>query len=317
MSYQETLRKSVAEFAPHTNWVRVNEDRLVTYLSDVANRDLQVSHDPTLSDVGDAETRMAFVLMRDATNFGSGWHPHLKKRPGLSGARTTGAALADFFRKEGVPSMAWLQSVDATACAEIFGQTLDPPVSELMERFAQAWHQLGDVVARDYDGRFCNLVEAAHGSALRLSEMLSSIGYFHDIYHYHGLSFPFLKRAQLACYDLSLSLAGDPRSEFGDLDQLTIFVDNLVPHVLKVDGMLTFDQDLDERIEAGILIPSGSPEEIEIRAMAVYAVERLSALADEKGDPVIPLRISDWLWNRGQGPKYKARPRHRTHSVHY
>ncbi len=51
--------------------------------------------------------------------------------------------------------------------------------------------------------------------------------------------------------------------------------------------------------------------------MAVYAVERLAALANDHGDSVIPLRISDWLWNRGQNPAYKARPRHRTLSVHY
>ncbi len=316
-SYQDTLRASVAAIAPETKWVRLNEERLEPYLEQVALRHEQASHDPTLTNVGDAETRIAFVLMRDATNFGSGWHPHLKKRPGLSGARTTGTALAEFFQTEGAPSVAWLQNVDAAACAEIFGQTMDPPIGDLMSHFAEAWRQLGDAVSGRFNGRFGELVAAADGSAVALCNILADIDYFRDIYDYRGRSFPFLKRAQLACYDLSLSLPVDPRCQFNDLNKLTIFVDNLVPHVLKVDGLLQFDDRLNARIDAGELIPPGSPEEIEIRAMAVHVVERLATLAATNGDPVSPLRISDWLWNRGQDPKYKARPRHRTLSVHY
>jgi hypothetical protein len=32
----------------------------------------------------------------------------------------------------------------------------------------------------------------------------------------------------------------------------------------------------------------------------------------------VPPRVLDvWLWNRGQAPEYKARPRHRTRTVYY
>lgn len=137
------------------------------------------------------------------------------------------------------------------------------------------------------------------------------------LYEHEGLTYPFLKRAQLACYDLSLSCPDDARCQFDDLARLTIFTDNLVPHVLKVDGVLVFDPGLQKRIEAGETIPAGSPEEIEIRAMAVYATEKLAALSAKHGDLVMPLRLSDWLWNRGQGPRYKARPRPRIQTVHY
>ncbi len=255
MSHQETLRRSVSDIAPHTRWVRLNEEKLEPYLAEVGQRDRQISFDPTLTDVGDAETRIAFVLMRDATNFGSGWHPHLKKRPGLSGARTTGTALAEFFQKKGAPEVAWLQNIEAATCAEIFGQTMTPPVGDLMNHFADAWRQLGNAVAAQFDGLFGNLVANANGSAVALSNMLGEIGHFRDIYDYRGRSFPFLKRAQLACYDLSLSLPEDSRCRFNDLSDLTIFVDNLVPHVLKVDGVLIFESGLNGRIDAGELIP--------------------------------------------------------------
>ena len=52
-----------------------------------------------------------------------------------------------------------------------------------------------------------------------------------------------------------LALAGV--AEFHDLDRLTIFADNLVPHVLRVDGVLRYDPALAARIDAGELLPPG------------------------------------------------------------
>ncbi len=58
---------------------------------------------------------------------------------------------------------------------------------------------------------------------------------------------PFLKRAQIAAADLQR--AGVVR--FDDIDRLTMFADNLVPHVLRLDGILEFDPDLVARIKRG------------------------------------------------------------------
>ena len=44
----------------------------------------------------------------------------------------------------------------------------------------------------------------------------------------------FYKRAQIAANDLHLAGVVD----FADIDRLTIFADNLVPHVLRLDGVL-------------------------------------------------------------------------------
>ena len=47
----------------------------------------------------------------------------------------------------------------------------------------------------------------------------------------------FWKRAQIVPNDLALAGV----ASFSDLDRLTIFADNLVPHVLRVDGVLRYD----------------------------------------------------------------------------
>jgi hypothetical protein len=104
---------------------------------------------------------------------------------------------------------------------------------------------------------------------------------------------------------------------FRDLDKLTVFADNLVPHVLRVDGLLHYDEALAGRIEAGELVEPGSSEEIEIRAAAVHAVELMTVVLKSAGHQVSARDLDYLLWNRGQGEIYKQRPRHRTRTVCY
>ena len=83
-------------------------------------------------------------------------------------------------------------------------------------------------------------------------------------------------------------------AEFADLDRLTIFADNLVPHVLRVDGVLRYDPELAARIDAGELLPPGG-EEREIRACALHACEQIA-----ERDRRAAARARRGLWNRGQ-----------------
>ena len=104
---------------------------------------------------------------------------------------------------------------------------------------------------------------------------------------------------------------------FRDLRSLTLFADNLVPHVLRMLGVLAFEPRLVLRIDAEELIPSGSEEEVEIRAVALHAVERLHASCARRGfDPGVH-RLDGLLWSRGQSPAIKARARHRTRCPYY
>ena len=65
------------------------------------------------------------------------------------------------------------------------------------------------------------------------------------------------------------------------------------------------------QIDAGELLPPGD-EEREIRASAVHACELIAARLD------LPPRVLDTaLWNKGQAPRYKSVPRHRTRTVYY
>ena len=141
------------------------------------------------------------------------------------------------------------------------------------------------------------LVAQAEGSAERLAWRLATGMAFDD----RG----FYKRAQIVPNDLALAGV----AEFADLDRLTIFADNLVPHVLRVDGVLRYDSRLAARMDAGELLPQGE-EEREIRACALHACELIAA---RLGTP--PRLLDTWLWSRGR--RVQGDPRHRTRTVYY
>jgi hypothetical protein len=268
---------------------------------------------------GDPADVADYMLALDAINFGSGWFPTLRKRTSkgapVSGYFTISWAFADHVRAHGPPTGTWLARVSTSEIAQILGQRAD---HELMSLYAQALRQLGrfllspkgssagsigagtGVGAGGDARRALDLVEEAQGSAVRLSEILvEAMAMFDD----RG----FYKRAQILSSDLALAGV----AEFRDLDRLTIFADNLVPHVLRCDGVLVYDDELAARIDRGERLPLGGVER-EIRGCAVHACELIS---QRTGVP--PRKIDTWLWSRGQAPEYKARPRHRCRTVFY
>ena len=142
-----------------------------------------------------------------------------------------------------------------------------------MALFTRALRELGDRVTVEYSGRFLGLVAPPRARPSGWPRRSPAWPTWHDVSAYDGAPVPFYKRAQIAAADLHL--AGIAPAE--DVDRLTLFADNLVPHVLRLDGVLEFDEWLVGRIDAGCLLEHGSPEEVEIRACALHAVELLVA----------------------------------------
>jgi hypothetical protein len=285
--------------------VRIDTARLVGYQ---VERTAAPTSDPARRRFSRDDLTIAYVLCLDTVNFGSGWFPRLDKPPGMSGYFTVATRLRERFERS-PPAAADLVRLTAADCAEIFGQDPHGPAGELMALFASALNDLGRYLLERFDGSFTALVESADGSAERLVGLLRGMEYFRDLRRYGRLEVPLYKRAQLCAADLSFVGV----AEFGDLDRLTAFADNLVPHVLRLDGVLRVDPALVARIDRGDLLEHDSPEEVELRACAVEAVERLVAAhgATTAAD------VDNVLWHRGGGARYKADPRHRARTTAY
>lgn len=308
----DRVRAACARVAAEARHVRIDEAALDELAGELPAGEPPLLPEERPAGDEDEEATAAEVLAWNAVNFGSGWFPLLRKRPGLSGARTLASAFAEHVRAEGPPTAASLAGADAAGCAALFGQPYPGPVDDLLALFAQAWRDLGHLLTERYDGSAAALVRSAGGSAERLVATLGAQPLAHDVADYGGAEVPLLKRAQITVSHLARAREGRGVGRFADLDRLTAFADNLVPHTLRMAGVLRYDDDLAGRIERGELLSAGEPAEVEIRACGVHAVELLAA---RTGTPAAAL--DHHLWQRGQDPAVKAVPRHRCRCSYY
>jgi hypothetical protein len=236
---------------------------------------------------GAPEEVARYVLILDTINFGSGWFGEL-------GVTTDGLTerLTAHARGERPWSAEQLSALDATTVGAILGL---PATHQLTRLYAAALNHLGAFLGhRPMDAI---LGDSADDLAERLA---AGMPFFDDRGYY--------KRAQITANDLHLAGV----VTYPDVDRLTVFADNLLPHVLRLDGVLRYSDELAARIDAGLPLTAGSDFERELRACAVHACERL---ARDLG--VTPRLLDNWLWNRGRHPPYSERPAHISHTVYY
>ena len=286
----DAVRRDCAAIAASARWVRIEADAPVAH-GGLAGLDASVHFLD-----GEPEEVARYVLVLDAINFGSGWFASLRVPRGESATTALTRRLTDHARERGGTWTAGeLRRIGPAEVGDVLGQDRDHPLVAL---YADALNQLGGWLG---DRDALQAIAAAGGSAERLAAQLAAgMPFFDDV--------GFYKRAQITVNDLALAGV----AAFADLDRLTAFADNLVPHVLRGEGMLVYAPALAERVDAGLPLPAGGGMEREIRACAVQACELLAARWG------VPARTLDnWLWNRGQAPGHDDPPPHRTRTVFY
>jgi hypothetical protein len=289
VAFCEDIRIACRAVVAEAAWVRIDDDALARIAPGAPPALDPASHFVD----GTPEAVATYVLALDAVNFGSGWFSELGQRPGAFGYEVVAAGLSDRFREASPWTASTLRTLEAGAVAETFGLPADHP---LTEQFTAALRELGGFL----DGRTAlGVIATADGSAERLAALLSDgMAMWRD---------PLAKRAQLAASDLVLAGVAD----FGDLAALTLFADNLVPHVLRLDGALVVDPWLARKLDAGLLLEPGQ-EELELRAASVVAGERLARRLG-----VTERDLDGMLWQRGQEPRYADPPAHRCRTTNY
>jgi hypothetical protein len=271
----DEVRRHCANIAARARHVTIDPDA-DTALTGVAGLDETLHYLE-----GEPEDVARYVLILDTINFGSGWFGEL----GTSTDAIT-ECLTAHARAHGPWTPRELRLLHARAVGETLGLE---PTHRLTRLYAEALNQLGAFLPVELGDR-----------AEDLAQRLTAMPFFAD----KG----FYKRAQIAANDLYL--AGVVR--YPDIHRLTVFADNLVPHVLRVDGVLRYADELAAKIDNGVELPQGSEYEQEVRACALHACE---ALARRAG--VAPATLDNWLWNRGQHPPYTDTRPHLTRTVYY
>jgi hypothetical protein len=138
---------------------------------------------------------------------------------------------------------------------------------------------------------------------------------FRDVAVHRGERVAFLKRAQIAVHDCGAALGDDAPTGLRDRSGLTAFADYKLPQVLRAAGALVLAPPLAAAVDSRTELPAGGEPEVEIRALTVVAVDRLSALIAGRGPVLDAPAVDGLLWWRGQG--LSTPPYHRTRTIWY
>jgi hypothetical protein len=322
VSLPQRVRESAEFVATHADFVKIRVDAIEDFTKRMLQRypiitslDAQ-SH--FLSEASPAATA-TFVLALDSVNFGSGYFKAAAEADvALEYAIIAGGLRKAFGQSRMNTPYKWLAAT-AADCHEIFGVPAGKNrlLDRLMGLFADHLGAAGQQIVESYDGEVMNLLEAAGNSAVSLVNSVASWPTFHDKTVYKGAPISFFKRAQIFAADMHLALQGQAPAAFADMGALTSFADNMVPHVLRCDGILDYAPQLAARIDNGVQIPEGAPEEIEIRACGIHAVELMKRAAAGLGHDVTSVNLDHIIWNRGYEREIYEKPSHKTLTVWY
>ena len=323
LSLPMQVRAAAEAVAARADSVHIRHDRLAAYtgllLKQDINREMTDLDRRTLGAGQTAEAKAAYVVALDAINFGSGYFKTAQENGAALEYADLALALRRAFDDKILDTPQKWTDVAAADCHRIFAveEGICADTDALMALYAAHLREAGAYLLRDYGGKAFGLLEAADRSAARLAALVAAWPGFRDIADYDGMAVPIYKRAQILAADMHLALGGEGAADFTDLDALTIFADNMVPHVLRHDGILDYAPPLAAAIDAGELLKAGSAFEVELRAVSIHAVECLKVAAQARGKNVTSLDLDRIIWNRGYEREFFNKPPHRTMTVWY
>ncbi len=313
------VRRRCRQVVSQASHVRIDRQRVEYFAMKLARTPISRPVTSPADDFrGSPEQVVAYVLTLDAINFGSGYSPWLTNKIDNSLYYTVVSQLRLCFETSGPLTAIELRHLSVADVARLFPLEGPPSlIRELLQQFTGSLNELGALALDLHGGDLAAIVRAANGSAQQLIELLTKMPSFKDVAPYHELMVPFYRRAQLTVADLWMRLPGSPYGRFDDIDAPTAFADNAVPHVLHTDGLLVYDERLEQLIARRTLLPAGSDQEVEIRAAIVSAIDMIVEAITLTQPRVNDVMIDTLLWRRGHEPEYAQQPRHLTQTVFY
>jgi hypothetical protein len=136
-----------------------------------------------------------------------------------------------------------------------------------------------------------------------------------------------LKKAQLLAAELYRRFhSEDIRFRFEDINELTIFADNVIPTMLRALGILEYESSLAERIDQDDLLNSEEHLDLQLRAISISICEDLvikmrhyknEYLNTYEWKELRDIELDYYLWRLGKDPRYRSLKRHRTQDTIY
>ena len=330
MTVFDTIRESCARVSARARHVRINDFKIPD-MGESLSRDpdpgLKTSpcggsqggegSDPARTYRGNIKDTVDFVCFLNAANFGSGYRDELWREHSLPDTKRFYSALMGaldaYVSDHGIPDMSDIVDSDIRLYAEIFDLPPDNQAARnLLGLFEKSYKDYARFLLDNHNGSAYKLYLSSNKSAQKLVSELIKIPSYQDIATYKSTPVYFYKRAQITAADLFFALENE-EEVFTDINHLTAFADPALPQMLRYYGILEYSDDLSGRIQKGDELAPGSPEEVEIRAATVQAIEKI------KGYHPFwrVIDIDDILWRRAGTIDLSKFPRHKTKTIFY
>lgn len=317
-SLPSSMRQAFAAVAGKSEHVQINYGALKAYAEALPTPKDPEAYDTLHHFAGSPEDTAAYIMALDSINFGG----PSKKDLMAEGAQlidhslyfTVATRLKEYFEQNSALSALQLSALTAKDCISILGLPASSKTAQwLCNVYAKSLNELGDYITNTHDGKFLDAVTAAKGSVENFVSALAALDTFNDVFAYKGMQVPIYKRAQIMAADIHLAFKHIGEDGFDDIDQLTMFPDNAVAHVLHEDGILIYSDDLEEAVASGSELEAGCEEEIEIRANTAHAVELIKQYRPE----LSAMNIDHILWHKSHEAEYRKRPHHKVRTIFY
>ena len=213
-----------------------------------------------------------------------------------------------------------LSSLDMDKLNKIFSGNIEMP---MMSERLEVLNEVGEKLSSEYKGDWLNFINEgprklySNGEGL-IERLITEFPRFDDkTVLEDGHEVHFYKLAQLAFWGIHGELSGAGHFIVEDMHKMSAFADYIVPVALEVMKIITYSDGLKNKIMSGEIVERDSRDEVEIRAVSLYATAKLTEEVNKRrpSDKQIIIPQLDYrLWKQ-----YHAthRPHHLTVTTMY
>ena len=289
------------------------------------------------------------ILLMHALDFGGGWRQELHAHHGKGAFLTVKPGVEALFEQNPHLQATYLSSLQETDVGLLFGLSNSEPLKPLVVLLTMVCNEVGRGVAaagHDTVGDYLMAAvqranETATPAQVLVQTLVESFPRTFDDHntismivagaimgrpqHLECQHQPtqqhrdvyFYKKAQLVVGELCHRFQDeDARFQYPDLNHLTAFIDNVICAVLRKHGVVATTAELAHQIETHGNVPSGSLEEVSLRAAAMAGVEWVCSsvsMTPTTAESLAPCTLGNYLWGHlGKRPDHRVYERHST-----